>query len=59
MRRQAKKWRVYEESEKTRETTHWDLDYLPTVEIDALRQSTADRKRVSVLRRLLNRLSWR
>lgn len=31
-----KKGRVYVESEKTRYTTHWDLDYLPLAKLQTL-----------------------
>lgn len=31
-----KKPRVYKETEKVRHTTHWDLDYLPLEEVEAL-----------------------
>jgi hypothetical protein len=31
-----KKPRVYKESEKVQHTTHWDMDYLPLKEVDAL-----------------------
>lgn len=32
----GKKKRVYVEDVKTRHTTHWDLDYLSLVELDAM-----------------------
>lgn len=31
-----KKPRVYKESEKLRHTSHWDIDYLPLKEVEAL-----------------------
>jgi hypothetical protein len=31
-----KKPRVYKESEKVQHTTHWDMDYLPLKEVEAL-----------------------
>jgi len=31
-----KKPRVYKESEKVQHTTHWDMDYLPMEEVEAL-----------------------
>jgi hypothetical protein len=31
-----KKLKIYQEDAKLRQTTHWDLDYMTTVEIDAL-----------------------
>ena len=31
-----KKPRVYKESEKVRHTTHWDIDYLPLKDVEAL-----------------------
>ena len=31
-----KKARVYKESEKIDHTTHWDMDYLPLKEVEAL-----------------------
>ena len=36
MKKKPKKPRVYKESEKVRHTTHWDIDYLPLKEVDAL-----------------------
>lgn len=38
-----KKPRVYKESEKVRHTTHWDIDYLPLKEVEAL-YAKADKK---------------
>lgn len=35
-RQQKKKLKVYQEEAKLRQTTHWDLDYMTTAEIDAL-----------------------
>ena len=32
----VKKPRVYKETAKVRHTTHWDMDYLPLKEVDAL-----------------------
>ena len=31
-----KKPKIYKESEKVQHTTHWDMDYLPLKEVDAL-----------------------
>jgi hypothetical protein len=31
-----KKPRVYKETEKVQHTTHWDMDYLPLKEVEAL-----------------------
>ena len=31
-----KKPRIHKESEKVKHTTHWDMDYLPQKEVDAL-----------------------
>jgi len=35
--------RVYQEFTKTRQTTHWDLDYMTTEQIDALLASARNR----------------
>lgn len=36
MEKSAKKMRVYKEEIKVTQTTHWDMDYLPKKEVDAL-----------------------
>ena len=36
MRKNRKKPRIYSEAVKRRHTTHWDIDYLPLNELDAL-----------------------
>lgn len=33
---EPKKPRVYKESEKVQHTTHWDMDYLPLKDVEAL-----------------------
>jgi len=36
MNQQKKKMKIYQEEAKTRQTTHWDWDYMRTEEINAL-----------------------
>ena len=36
MNKPEKKTRVYKDQAKDRHTTHWDMDYLPRKEVDAL-----------------------
>ena len=33
---ETKKTRIYKDQAKDRHTTHWDMDYLPRKEVDAL-----------------------
>ncbi len=54
-----KKRRVYEEAAKTRETTHWDLDYLPMAEIDALDKAGRKAQSRTLLQRLKDWWPWR
>ena len=54
-----KKRRIYEEAAKTRETTHWDLDYLPLAEIDALDKARRKARPRSLRERLKEWLLWR
>ena len=35
-RTRLKKPRIYKESEKVHQTTHWDMDYLPLMEVEAM-----------------------
>jgi hypothetical protein len=44
MDKQEKKTRIYKDQAKDRHTTHWDMDYLPRQEVDAL-YAQSDRKR--------------
>ena len=52
------KRRVYEEAAKTRETTHWDLDYLPLAELDALEKAGRKTQPRSLLQRLRAWWPW-
>lgn len=48
--KQQKKLKVYQEDAKLRQTTHWDLDYMTTAEIEALYKSArqhSQRERVT------------
>lgn len=38
-----KRWKVFQEEAKTQQTSHWDLDYLSTEELDALMQESRRR----------------
>lgn len=38
-----KRWKVFQEEAKTRQTSHWDLDYMSTEELDALMQESRRR----------------
>lgn len=31
-----RKWKIYQEEAKLRQTTHWDLDYMTDAELEAL-----------------------
>ena len=42
MASRAKKPSVFKESQKIQHTTHWDIDYLPRKEVDALYGRRAD-----------------
>jgi hypothetical protein len=44
MERNREKLKIYEEVAKSRQTTHWDMDYLPTEAIDALYATGTKRK---------------
>ena len=54
------KFRIYEEDAKSRQTTHWDLDYLPTADIEQMiRSGRKYRGCWGKLRRLIQRLGRR
>lgn len=42
MSTQKKKLKIYQEEAKTRQTSHWDLDYMRTEEVDALLNAARD-----------------
>ena len=46
MTNQSTKQRLYTEREKTRHTTHWDLDYLPIEEVESYYFQPPAKKRV-------------
>ena len=43
MTRPKRKFKVYQEEAKTRQTSHWDLDYMSTAELEALMQERQER----------------
>ncbi|HIE56182.1 MAG TPA: hypothetical protein EYP90_13585 [Chromatiaceae bacterium] len=43
MKKPEKTLTIYQEVTKTRQTTHWDLDYMTTEQIDALLASARNR----------------
>ena len=57
MKKPKRKLKVYQESSKTEQTTHWDLDYMTFAEIDALLEKTRGRiskqKKVRIVRIIL------
>ncbi len=53
MGRNIEKFKIYEEAAKSRQTTHWDMDYMPAEDIDALyaagKKTTQRRKWIILL----------
>lgn len=45
-----RKFKVYQEEAKTRQTSHWDWDYMSTEEIEALMAEQRDRDREAAAR---------
>jgi hypothetical protein len=44
MDKQEKKTRIYKDQAKDRHTTHWDMDYLPRKEVDALYEKSEKKR---------------
>ncbi len=60
MSQQRRQWKIYQDEIKTRQTAHWDLDYLPTAEYEALMAGQRDREeavRRRAARRWLGRVA--
>lgn len=47
MSKQKRKMKIYQEEAKTRLTSHWDLDYMSTQELDALLKAGPEQGQVS------------
>lgn len=45
MRTQKQRLKIYQEEAKTRQTSHWDIDYMSTEEVNALLTAAQPRKK--------------
>ena len=57
---EKKKKRIYKDQAKDRHTTHWDMDYLPRKEVDALyaKSSTMQKKKEADTEGDPGRIGW-
>ena len=59
MKALKKRWKIFQEEAKTRQTSHWDLDYMSREQLDALynvgpeEQATPHPKKTHGLRNIL------
>jgi hypothetical protein len=53
------KWHIHQEEAKTRQTSHWDWDYLPRAELERLSRRQRDARAARERRpRARRRLAW-